>query len=351
MREGKTTKHNDIITTKGGGNSMYSTLGKKVLNILILKILQEHSDSEHLLSQQDIIDKLNQEYGVSCERHAVGSNIKLLKKLRYGIDVTPKGYYLADRIFEDAELVMLIDSVVFSKNLSHTQKKRLTDKLEKIGNKYFHSKVTHIANLPDFFHSENKQALIALDTISEAISKKKKIQFVYNKYGIDFKLHPRKNKEYIVSPYQLAMTNGKYYLIGNYDKYDDISHYRVDRITDVKILNEPVKPKKQIREFSQIGFDLPKHMAEHIYMYSGESVWITFLADVEMMDELVDWFGKNFSVTKLDDKKIRVRLKCNEQAMIYWALQYGNDIVIESPKSLIESVKNIAKKIVADYES
>lgn len=245
---------------------------------------------------------------------------------------------------------MLMDSVIFSKNLSHAQKKRLTDKLEKLGNKHFHSKVSHVANLPDLFNSENKQAMLALDTISEAISKKKKIQFVYNKYGTDFKLHPRKDTEYIVNPYQLAMKNGKYYLIGNYDKYDDISHYRVDRMTCVKILDEPVKPKNQIKEFSQVGFNLPKHMAEHIYMYSGESVWIKFIADVEMMDELVDWFGKDFRVTKFDDKKIRVTLKCNEHAMIYWALQYGKDIVIESPQSLIDSVKKIAEKIVADYE-
>lgn len=324
---------------------------KKMLNLLILKILQEHSDSEHLLTQAKIIKRLSDDYGLTCDRHSVRNNIRALKEFGYEIADTGKGYYLAERSFEDAELVMLIDSVIFSKNLSHTQKKRLTEKLEKIGNKYFHSKVTHASNLTELFHSENKQALIALDTISEAIGKKKKIQFVYNRYGTDFKLHPRREEEYKVSPYQLAMTNGKYYLIGNYDKYDDISHYRVDRITCAKIIDEPIKPKNQIKEFAQVGFNLPNHMAEHIYMYSGESVWVKFIADVELMDELVDWFGKSFTVRKIDDKKIRVKVKCNEQAMTYWALQYGKDIVIESPQSLIDSVKKIAKKILADYES
>ncbi len=329
---------------------MYVDCGKKMLNMLILEILQEHSDSDHVLTQAQIIKRLNADYGLKCERHAVKNNILALKDFGYDIAVTSKGYYLAERILDDAELVMLIDSVIFSKNFSYAQKKRLTDKLKRLGNKYFHSKVTHIANLPDLFNSENKQALIALDTISDAIANKKKIQFVYNKYGTDFKLHPRREKEYKVNPYRLVMTNGKYYLIGNYDKYDDISHYRVDRITCVKMLDESIKPLNQIKEFAQIGFNLPRHTAEHIYMYSGESVWIKFVADIEMMDELVDWFGKNFSIQKIDDKKIRVNLKCNEQAMIYWALQYGNDIVIESPQSLIDSVKKIAEKIVADYK-
>ena len=323
---------------------------KKMLNILILKVLKEHSDIDHPLTQNEIVKFIEDDYGVTCERHAVSRNISGLQELGYDIIDTGKGYYITEEIFEDAELVMLIDSIIFSKNISHVQKKRLIEKLKKLGNKYFHSKVTHITNLPKLFHSENTQALIALDTISEAISAKKKIQFVYNRYGTDFKLHPRRDEEYKVSPYQLAMTNGKYYLIGNYDKYDDISHYRVDRITGVKILDEPIKPKNKIREFARVGFNLSDHMAEHIYMYSGESIHVEFIADVEMMDELVDWFGKNFSIKKIDEKKIRVKLKCNEHAMIYWALQYGKDIVIESPKSLIDSVKKIAKKIVADYE-
>ena len=334
---------------KGVDYKMYASFGKKMLNMMILEILQEHSDSEHLLTQEQIINRLDQDYGIECERHSITNNIRALKDFGYEISVTEKGCYLAERTFEESELVMLIDSVLFSKDLSHAQKKRLTEKLERLGNKFFHSKVSHVSNLADLFNSENKQAMIALDTISEAIKSQRKIQFVYNKYGTDFKLHPRRDREYIVNPYQLAMANGKYYLIGNYDKYDDVSHYRIDKITCAKILKEPIKPKNKIKEFAQ-GFNLPKHMAESVYMYSGESIWIKFITNVELMDELIDWFGKDFRVQKIGDDKIRVSLKCNEQAMIYWSLQYGKKIVIESPQSLIDSVKKIAQKIVADYE-
>lgn len=129
----------------------------------------------------------------------IRNNILGLKELGYEIAETDKGYYVAEREFDDAKLVMLIDTIIFSKNLSYSQKKRLTEKLEKLGNKFFHSKVTYVANLPELFNSENKQALIALESISEAISKRRKIKFVYNKYGIDFKLHPRRDEEYIVN--------------------------------------------------------------------------------------------------------------------------------------------------------
>ena len=60
---------------------MYANTGKKMLNILILKILQEHSDSEHLLTQRDIISRLYQDYGITCEHYSVWNNIRALKEV------------------------------------------------------------------------------------------------------------------------------------------------------------------------------------------------------------------------------------------------------------------------------
>ena len=54
---------------------MYGTGTKKMLNILILNILKDYSDSEHRLQQQNIIDLLDSNYGISCERRAIKNNI------------------------------------------------------------------------------------------------------------------------------------------------------------------------------------------------------------------------------------------------------------------------------------
>ena len=330
---------------------MYSESGgKKNLNISILNILEKYSDENNLLTQQDIIKRLKL-FGLRCERHTVKSNFDALREMGHKIISTSKGSYLEKDSFNDAELRILIDSVLFSKNVSQGDKKSLLEKLRGMANNYSNKKFSHVADVSKLFNSENDEMLDALDVINDAIKDGKKIQFIYNRYGTDFKLHPRREEPYKVSPYQLAVTNGRYYLIGNYDKYNDLSHYRVDRITGAKILDEPIKPKKQIEGLIQGQFNLSDHMAEHIYMYSGESKYITFVADAELMDELVDWFGKNFTVIKISEEKIRVKVKCNEHAMIFWALQYGKHIVIEKPQTLIDSVTAIAKKIVADYEN
>lgn len=84
-------------------------------------------------------------------------------------------------------------------------------------------------------------------------------------------------RRYIINPYQIAAINGRYYLICNYDKYDNVANYRLDRITDIEILPVPVKPMKKVKGLEN-GLNLPKHMAEHIYMFTGESAAVTFRA-------------------------------------------------------------------------
>lgn len=327
--------------------NVYARDNKKMLNMLILEILKEYTDADHRLTQQEIIDLLKLNYGAECDRRSIRNNIRSLQDMGYEIAME-RGCYLAERDFEDAELRMLIDSVLFSKNLSGAQAKRLIEKLKGFGNRYFHAKVAHVSNLPELFHSDNKQVMVALDTLNDAIEEKKKVSFIYNCYGTDFKLHPRRDEPYIVNPYHMVANNGRYYLIGNYDKYDDLSHYRIDRITSVTMLSEQVKPKKDVREFAG-GWSLPKHMAEHIYMYSSDSVTVKFIADTDLMDELIDWFGRDFHIKKESENKMLVTLRCNERAMKYWALQYGGHIEIKEPQSLRETVKAIVLDMAKKY--
>jgi len=320
-----------------------------MLNMLILEILEVYSDCEHRLTQADIIKLLDNNYGIRCDRRTIKSNIVSLIKLGYDISLKG-GYYLIDRTFDNAELRLLIDSVLFAKGITQAQAKRLIDKLEGLGNRYFHAKVRHIHKLPELQHSDNAAVMHSLDTLNDALEQGKKISFIYNSYGTDFKLHPRKEHEYIVSPYDMVANNGHFYLIGNYDKYDNLSHYRIDRMTGVRILDEPVKQRKEIKDFEQ-GYNLPKHMAEHIYMYSGESVQVKFWTYESMMDQLIDWFGRDFRIIDKDEEDILVSVRCNKEAFICWALQYGRFVEVVAPMTLREELRNIIDEMYKVYHT
>lgn len=326
---------------------MYATGNKKMLNMLILEILRTYSDEQHSLTQQEIIKLLDKNYGMECDRRSVKNNILSLKEMGYDISME-KGYRLLSREFDDAELRILIDSVLFSKSISTRQAKALIEKIRGLASNFFKAKVSHISNLPELNRTINKQAMYALDAINDAIAEKKKISFVYNTIGPDLKLHSRRDEAYIVNPYQIVANNNRFYLIGNYDKYDNVSHYRIDRMTEVRKLDAKIKPMKQVPELKE-GLNLPKHMAEHIYMFSGQSIEVKLVTSEDMIAQIEDWFGKDIRIICVEDGKVTVRLRCNEQAMRFWALQYGPYVEMIAPASLRNQIKEDVKGMMDKY--
>ena len=192
--------------------------------------------------------------------------------------------------------------------------------------------------------------MINLDLIDEAIERKQKLSFIYNSYGTDRRMHPRRKEPYIYNPYQIVMSNGNFYLVGNYDKYDTISHFRIDKMTNMKILDEERKPAREVKGMEH-GLDLPKHMAEHVYMFSGESVTVLLRTSQRSMDMLYDWFGKDFQIVEqYEDGMMDVRLRCNLEAMEYWALQSGKYVTVLEPAELREKLRTDIAEMAARYQ-
>ena len=325
----------------------YGLQDKKALNMLILEILEQYTDSDHPLTQMEIVDLLEKNYGVPCTRQTVKNNLMLLGEMGYEISMEG-GICLMSRQFENAELRMLIDSVLFSRTLSGKQAKRLIEKLTGLGNKYFRAKVKHVCHLPKLIHSDNKQVLLNLDVLNDAIEQERKVSFTYNSYGKDFQLHPRRKKPYIVNPYQMVANQGRYYLLCSYDTSNRLSHYRLDYMTKLEMLDAKVEPMDQMEDFVQ-GYSLPKHMAEHIYMFSGPSVQVKMRVSEHMIGALIDWFGKEFRIVQEEADKLIVSVACNKHAMRYWALQYGQYAEILEPESLRDEIREVVDCMVSFY--
>ena len=94
------------------------------------------------------------------------------------------------------------------------------------------------------------------------------------KRGIHEKNEDGNTREYIINPYQMAANKRKIlsYLQIMINMIQ-LSNYRIDRITGIKMLDENRKP---VRELKEREINLPKHMAEHLYMFAGESIHAKF---------------------------------------------------------------------------
>lgn len=343
-----------------------SNLRRKKLSFAILDILRKYTDEDHRLSQKDIIDILKTEYDMSADRKSVKRNITRLMEMGYEINfsealrmfpnkdrVLEESYILSDfwleREFTDSELRLLVDSLLFSKHIPYSQCKELVDKLGGLSNQYFKSRVRFISTLPETT-PKNKELFYTIEILDEAIAKGKQVAFIYNEYGTDKKLHPKRDLEYIVNPYQMAATNGRYYLIGNYDKYDNLANYRLDRITDIRLLDTPVKPVRVV-EGMKNGLYLPKHMAEHLYMFSGESVPVIFRMKKIILNDVIDWFGAEISFSDETNDEVTARVTVNWHAMRHWALQYCRHVRILTPSDLKKQVQQDLSEALAQYKN
>ena len=348
----------------------YTKQPKKLIIINILDILQRYTDENHRLSQKDIVEILKTEYNMDADRKTVKRNILNLIDFGYEIEYSEsvrmvpniktgefeENYILSDfylvRNFTDGELRLLIDSLLFSKHIPYSQCKELVEKLEGLSNQYFKARVKHIRTLPDNA-PQNKQLFLNIETIDEAITAGKQISFKYNSYAADKKMHPRTDddgnvREYVINPYQIAAANGRYYLICNYDKYDNVANYRLDRITDIKLLDTPIKPMKKVKGLEN-GLNLPKHMAEHIYMFGGESTPVTFAAKKYLINDIIDWFGTDIEFSNETEYDVTVRVNVNLEAMRRWAMQYALHIKIISPQTLVDEVREDIKNAMEIY--
>lgn len=271
---------------------------------------------------------------------------------RQAIELSPEVF--GKQKFTNEELRLLIDSLLFSKHIPYSQAKKLITKLESLSNIYFKSRSQYIYPLP-VDRTDNKQVFYNISILDEAIRKKQKVLFEYAEYHTDKKMHLKKRedgsvREYVVTPYQMAAQEGKYYLICNYDKYDDISNYRVDRIRNIQILEEKGKPFETLKWSGHQPMNLNEYMKEHVYMYSSENAFVKFRIVKAMISDVIDLFGKGVKFSEETDTHVSVSVHVNERAAEQFAKNYAPDVVILQPKRLRDKLRDDLKKAWEAYE-
>lgn len=318
---------------------------KKLALLRILEIYQKYSDSEHVLTYDDIARRLLQGYGIEIERKTIGRNVSMLREAGYDIVLSRYGSYLAERAFDDAELRLLIDGILSSKHISETHSRQLIEKLSALSNVYFRSHIKNIYSVGDWSKTENNTLFYNISIVDEAIENLKQIRFDYNKYWTDKKLH--RSAIHTVSPYQLLLHNQRYYLMAYNEKWKHIAFYRMDRITNIGIINGPITPLRTIPGYEN-GVDYRKISGGLPYMFSDNAEIITFYAKPEIIDQIIDWFGYDVEF-KEDDEWILVTVYASPNAMEYWALQYLNYIEIITPAHLRKRIQNDLKIALDKY--
>ena len=226
---------------------------KKSSIILVLKVLEEYSDSNHFLTQKEIIDKIDEIYGIELERKSIGSSLELLQELDYDIVRGERGgFALLSRTFDTTEASFLIDAIFSSRSIDGKMAKQISTNIYSCFSKYERQDYSYIYKSMEVTRTCNKDVLFNISIIQEAIKRNKQIGFQYLTYDVNGKEILRKDGYiYHVSPYYLINNFGRYYLLCNYnEKYNNFNIFRLDYMVNIQI-NES-RELKRINELKNL---------------------------------------------------------------------------------------------------
>ncbi|MBO4535223.1 MAG: WYL domain-containing protein, partial [Clostridia bacterium] len=321
---------------------MIESLESKTLALLyIAQALYSRTDSAHPLTQGELIQDL-ETHGISIERKTVGRHLEALRGMGFDVVTTPKGSWWNEnsRTFSDGELRYLIDSVLFSKHLSTDDAEHLIRKLRDIGTASMQKNLTVTATAVAR-RSVDEEIFEIIDRVAQAIEKRKQIRFRYSQYDLKLRLVPT-DDEIAVSPLRLVPHNGHYYLVAKQEGKTSFDFYRVERMSEVSVLDaasvEPIKIA-----------EVDKYLLSHPYLSAGEPEPCEVLLSRFKLDDFVDTFGTDLFISEQNEMLLKINFRANVNDLYAWAMQNCVFIDVLQPASVRMRLRNVACVIRAKY--
>jgi predicted DNA-binding transcriptional regulator YafY len=320
---------------------------QKIKLLVLYDILQKNTDADHALNTDEIIAELNKR-GVSVTRKVLPSDIETLNE--YGFEVLSykkkfNYYYAIDHLFDTAEVVMIADAIKASK-LTVVQKNKMLDKLFSTMGAYLSRENGNTLISLETKSRSNRHIIYSIDSIDKAIKEHKKLSFLYYYIGADKKKQYRKEgKRYVVNPLVMIWSNDNYYLLSYDDTHDDTVTYRIDRMEDVKVEDIPRLEKKQFE-----NFNTEEYRKQVFSMFGGELERVELICTDEMVEDIIDRFGEDVPIYKMDDNSYRVIVDVQiSKTFFLWVLGSMGKVRITSPTPVQEKFKEFFDTLKESY--
>lgn len=319
------------------------------LRILYLwKIMHEQTDEQHCLTATEIIGKL-ENYGITVGRKALYEDIDALKL--FGVDILSygrnSGYYICSREFELPELKLLADAVSSSRFLTEKKSNELLGKITKLSSVYDAKQLRRTVYVSDRVKSMNERIYLNVDVIQRAIAEKKQICFRYFTYDVNKKKVYR-DEQRVCSPYVLIWNEERYYIMSYCERHpENYTHFRVDRMEDVKIIEEPSKTLSD-------DFNLANYLSSSFSMFSGKPEKVRLRLTNNFVAAVLDRFGKNTPILADGEDHFIARVNANTEKPVpffSWLIKFGTSIEILEPQELRNRYVKFLGDVIKIYEN
>lgn len=318
---------------------------QKLTLLYILDYLERESDEAHPVNADRLIAMLA-DHRIKVERKTIYSDIAALQD--YGVDIVTRrgkggGYYIASRIFELPELKLLIDAVQSSRFLTLRKSRELIDKLCRQCNRHEASLMHRDLVIDRRVKSMNETIYYNVDAIQDAIARNRQIRFRYFDWNLDGNRKYR-DRDYQASPYGLCQDNENCYLLAHSERHG-VTHYRVDRMTDIDIISDARIPCPELS-----GANLITHANQLFQMYSGETQRVKLRFHRSLINVVVDRFGKDtMMIPDGDDHFVFTVDIAVSPLFLSWVIGFGSKAQILHPRSVADQCAELCMEVMNQY--
>ena len=319
---------------------------KKHSAFALLNILIRYSDEEHILTTRQIQQYMKDEYGLILERRTLYSNMDILEQGGYSIsryEDNGKGYYLEERQFDKAEILLLCNAIHASHFISSKQSDQLIKKLLNTLSAFEAKEFKDSVYMPNSQKTPNKELMYNVRAVSEAIRDRRTVSFTYLRYNKEKHLVPRRKEPYIVEPRYIVYADSRAYVIVTSLHHEGFIHYRLDRISNVRILDESAVPLHK-------DVDAYQYAKNKLFMFAGDMEAVTFRCHERIMDQMIDLVGTEIMVLPDDEEHFAIRIRTSATGAKFLAQQYLDSLEIVDPVSLREEFEEELEEALTRYK-
>ena len=312
---------------------------QKLKMLYLVQLFSRETDDTHKLTMPEIIAKLAAD-GVNADRKTLYQDFEELR--RFGFDIISEKdgrnyyYYLGSRDFELPELKLLVDSVQSAKFITDKKSDQLIKKLESLVSKYEGSQLHRQVIISGRVKTMNESIYYNVDKIHAAIGEDRQIRFKYFDWNLKKEMEPRYDgKWYRLSPWALMWDDEKYYLVAYDSKHETIIHYRVDKMTQIGILDEKREGHEAFRKFNIA------HYTNTLFgMFAGDETKVTIEAENRLVSVFIDRFGKDIIIAPIDDDHFRTTVTVAVSKQFFgWIMGIDGDVRVVAPDSVVKQIK------------
>jgi len=328
---------------------MDNKVASKIVLLKIWEILNQETDADNHMPSTELLAKLG-DIGIPCDRRTLYKYIDVMNE--YGYDIHCKRsknneYWVDERGFSPSEVRVMLDAIQAASFITPKKTVELVNKVSELAGSLRGEIIKQNTVAFNTKKSSNDQMFDSVAAIGLAIRKKKKILFRYFDYNYKHeKVMRRDGHRYVVNPLATIFSNGQYYLVCYNDVNHNTTHYRIDRMQDVSILEDaPITPRPGGERFS-----ISKHKSSVFGMFGGEAKMVRFEADEKLLDVVFDQFGDDIKIKPTAEGRYTFSAEVQMSSVFLgWVCAFGESIKVVAPEDAVEKVREHIESLTQTY--